>query len=402
MHLLHSTFRLAFLWACHLAIFAAAAPGVSDPVYHERPLTAWLDDLSVGRELDPTKQNLALDAVKQIGTNALPTLLQRLQFVDAGDPAATRLKRAQARLGFEALGAQAKPAIPRLINLIRDETFFRGADTALAAAAALRAVGSDAIPALSNSLYRGAPSERYGAALALSYFPASSSLVAPPLIAALKDNDNRVRARAADSLGAIPGQDEKIIPALIATLSDSSSVVRLAAAGSLREAGSAAKSAIPALAGLAARDPEDTVRFSATQSLLAIGPDDAVAALSPHLNRPQTFATAARALARFGVRAEPVIPALVKAFKLYDLESATAAGLALRAIGPKALTALIQNMADPDPQVKYLTVRTISMFGKEASSAIPSLTQAAKSSDEAVRDAAIATLQQLGVAVPNP
>ena len=401
--------RRQFAWAVRLAcvfgssslLLAGGQLGPPDPVVQARPLSSWLEDLSTDRGRDQAKHDLALEAVREIGTNGLSLLLQRLQFKDPNDLSLTTARRAQARLAFEALGSQATPAIPRLMSLLRDETFVRGADTALVAAAALRAIGSNSIPPLATALARGANAERYGAALALSFFPASAKTVAPLLIEALKDFDTRVRARAAISLGAMPGEDEKVVPALAAALADSSSSVRSAAVASLRECGTAAKSAIPALVTVVIKDAEDANRLAAVQSLLVIGPAEAIARFTALLNQPQTFAPAARALGRFGGRAEPAIPALLRSFKNLDWESVAAANFTLRAIGPRALEALIRNLSDRDPQIQLRTIRAIGLFGAEARAAIPALSEAAKHPDIDVQEAALAALQELG-AVPVP
>ena len=366
-----------------------------DPVVQGKPLSAWLDDLSTDRGRDQAKFDAALGAVREAGTNGLSLLIQRLQFKDAKDPALTIARRAQARLAFEALGPEAKPAIPRLIALLKDETFVRGADTAPNAAAALRAIGPDAVAVLSTTIAKGNTSERYGAALALGAFPSSPETVVPPLIAAMKDFDTRIRTRAATSLGQIPGADDKVIPALTAALTDASSPVRFAAVAALRECGTAAKSAITPLVNVIVKDPEEANRIAAVQSLLAIGPNEAATALTGLLARPQTFAPAARALMRFGFRAEPAIPALIRAFKSPDFENIAAANYALRGIGPKGLAALIQNLADPNAQVQLRTIRAIALFGADATAAIPALTEAAKSSDPDVQEAAMSLLVDL-------
>ena len=391
-----------FLLAGAFTLQAAAPPIANDPVHEGRPLSEWLSDLSNDRDRDQNKQNLALEAVRKIGTNGLPMLLQKLQFKAAGDLRATLASRSQARMAFEALGPQAKPAVPQLIALLKDEVFVSGADTALVAAAALKAIGADSIPALKSAMASRLPADRYGAALALGFFNSNPRDVVPLLITALKDSDRRVRARAATSLGEIPGEENLVIPALTAALSDSAAPVRLEAVGALRQSGTAAKSAIPALVTLTVKDPDDTIRFNAGQTLPVVGPEEAVTALAEHLKKEETFAAAARALGRFGTRADSTIPALLRGFKMFNRECAAAAGFALRAIGPRALRPLSQYLTDADPEIRFMTVRTIGLFGQEAKSLIPALTQATQDSEEAVRDAAIATLHDLATGPQNP
>src|SRR5882724_6653151 len=70
----------------------------------------------------------------------------------------------------------------------------------------------------------------------------------PELIAALKDKDAKVRAKAAESLWSVGGADTtEAIPALVPLLKDKDANVRLNTAGALGQIGPEAKAAIPAL-----------------------------------------------------------------------------------------------------------------------------------------------------------
>src|SRR4051794_29446211 len=103
---------------------------VREPVYHGKPLTFWLGAFSLrpGFSLAVPEEMLSSEeAVRHIGTNAIPTLLQGLR---ANDSALTRKlldlvesqhfikirrtpayqRNAQAAAAFEILGASAKEA----------------------------------------------------------------------------------------------------------------------------------------------------------------------------------------------------------------------------------------------------------------------------------------------------
>src|SRR6266436_172939 len=70
----------------------------------------------------------------------------------------------------------------------------------------------------------------------------------PDLIAALKDKDAKVRAKAAESLWSVGGADTaEAIPALLPLLNDKDISVRLSTAGALGQIGPEAKAAVPAL-----------------------------------------------------------------------------------------------------------------------------------------------------------
>lgn len=119
------------------------------PFYHGRSLKAWLQDFTnplrhasgvplrnLSAEMG-TRMEGAQRAVKAIGTNAIPTLLQYVQAKDSGVthivaapvgprsfvhewfPSA-REKHAMAEAGFTILAKDAQPAQPALIALTRD------------------------------------------------------------------------------------------------------------------------------------------------------------------------------------------------------------------------------------------------------------------------------------------
>jgi hypothetical protein len=136
--------------------------GPHQPTYEGKELSTWLDELAA---LDYTKQwdpqTKPAQAVRAIGTNAIPWLLSELQahgyriewqlnqllakqalitfrFPDVN----TRLRRAT--LGFKALGELGQPAIPDLLKLVESNPGF--------VPAALAAIGPPAVPALRQCL----------------------------------------------------------------------------------------------------------------------------------------------------------------------------------------------------------------------------------------------------------
>src|SRR5438034_2929764 len=144
---------------CVFAGIALFAFRSREPVYQERPLSAWLKDLDYGqpsfrREAVPQAE----EAVRHIGANAVPFLVGMMRCKDSPfrkkmialcskqsfikfpfRPPADTLQWRGA-LGIYSLGPVGKAAIPELINLLTNQhTWIRGR-----AAMALGKIGPDA------------------------------------------------------------------------------------------------------------------------------------------------------------------------------------------------------------------------------------------------------------------
>jgi hypothetical protein len=223
----------------------------SEPHYVGQPLSDWLC-------CEP--RDLEQNAVLQIGTNAIPTLLDILGATDKTvKKVAARLdnKSMQRRVraddfviddfqalavdGFRILGANADPAIPQIVKLLNSQ------ETSFNAAQALAEVGPNGFAVLTNNLASSPMRGSIVAALGQRR-GGDPKIVTKLLINALKDENPGIRANAADFLA---GRDPGIaIPALIETLSDKSPDPRRCAAIALGSYGSAAKSAAPKILSL--------------------------------------------------------------------------------------------------------------------------------------------------------
>ncbi len=164
---LRTILAAVFLIAVGLLVWTAWRSG--EPVYQGKPLTFWIDQyqqhLLARRDTEQeSKRDQARAAIREIGTNALPALLAMVGKKDL--PLKTRLltlirKQSVIRLrlynddyyharssyGFAALGPAAKPAVPALIELLRD----RNPRVRACAAHSLGLIGPEAeaaVPAL--------------------------------------------------------------------------------------------------------------------------------------------------------------------------------------------------------------------------------------------------------------
>ncbi|MBI3850320.1 MAG: HEAT repeat domain-containing protein [Verrucomicrobia bacterium] len=225
-----------------------------EPAYQGIALSTWLEELEGGKE-EPNVR--AAEAVRQIGTNALMPLLKMLRAKDSK----LKLKlnewaqkqsvfefhfnfasdyRQRAVAGFAVLGPVAEPAIPSLIELFKDD------ELAYDAMSVLREIGPTAVPPLVAALANENNVVRAQAATSLADFGFDARHVVPALIRSLKDEDAVVRSRAASSL-ALVGNPATAVPALIKYLEVETNDARFSTLAALAHLGTNAKPAAPLL-----------------------------------------------------------------------------------------------------------------------------------------------------------
>jgi len=229
-----------------LAIFFVACLGVliwqaqrqQEPVYHGKPLSFWLEGYDIGnynhthpKGPSPPTYDEANDAIRQIGTNAIPNLLRMLQQPDSKlkttiigllekqhlikSPFGYASRNFKAYHSFVVLGSRASNAVPRLIEIFdRDHSAF----CQQAVPAILGHIGpaaSQATPTLlwgmthTNGIVRG------NSIFALRQIYPDPKLVLPALIRSLNDPETRVRAQAVCSLGALGEDAQAAVPTLL-------------------------------------------------------------------------------------------------------------------------------------------------------------------------------------------
>jgi HEAT repeat protein len=256
----------------------------NEPSYHGKRLSTWLEIL----RKPPTSaaRGEAEEAVRAIGTDALPTLIQRIR---AGNELSLAEKlnellgkqslvkfhftehdnHGEALSGFEALGPIGRPAVPELTRLI-ETTNCSGV-----AAHALAYVGPEALPVLCRGLTNQDPTIQKACAGALQWADFDVAAAIPSLLIQLKHQNRGVRWVSAYVLGHIAQQPESVIPALIECLTDSDRVVRSEAAWSIGRFG--ASNALPALERLASDLNQDSDTREAAAALKKIKPPPSAA-----------------------------------------------------------------------------------------------------------------------------
>jgi HEAT repeat protein len=235
-----------------LGLLVSRALRQDEPVYLGRTLTTWLDDsLQDGHLEDAFAPSPAQTAVRHIGTNGIPYLLEMIR---AKDSAARRfvigLERRQdlfqPRLlsdqdkhglgvtGFEMLGPLGKPALPDLMQLLGDPD----PQIRMSVVYCLGRIGPearDAVPLLLPFLDGTNQSLAWAATEALGAIHAEPASVVPLLIRNLDTNISlRYRAMTMVSLGAFGAQAQAAVPAIVPFLRDRQAGNREAATNALR------------------------------------------------------------------------------------------------------------------------------------------------------------------------
>jgi HEAT repeat protein len=252
-----------------LAIFLVAVLGVitwlvfqpGEPVYEGKPLSVWLEGYDATKPKGAEWEK-ADEAVRHIGTAAIPTLLRMLKAND-NDPRRKLIVWAEKHhltkprkhildfnLNFQAgncfyvLGPVAKGAVPELIRIYNQHiSDWSQSETALA----LGMIG-----------------------------PASADAV-PSLILNVASTNAMTRAQTIFALGAIHAKPELVVPLLTKNLADPDVQSRRSAVNALMMFRGEAKSAVPVIIGLL-QDPDRFVRTSARFALRAIDPEAAAKA----------------------------------------------------------------------------------------------------------------------------
>jgi HEAT repeat protein len=252
-----------------LSLLTVSSVQASEPSYNGRPLSEWLLVLEEGHTMsgEPVEAPTAEEAIRQIGTNGIPTLIDLLGVYDkwSANKVLSKLHnkdltawfkyeenifssceniRKLGLRGFSILGTNAECAVPQITKMLAysDE-----------APRALLAVGPKGFSALTNAMNDPNLSVRDGLIRALGKGGGGDpEVIKQLLVNALKDPDTLVRLHAAELL---EGKEPDLtIPALVPLLSDNA--YRWRAANLLAAYGPAAKSAAPNIFSIFTNQPD--------------------------------------------------------------------------------------------------------------------------------------------------
>jgi hypothetical protein len=134
-------------------------PPSDEPVYQGKPLSSWVRGYWTGHMTE------ADEAVRQAGTNAIPTLLRMLRAKDSAlkvklitlaqrqhiieiEYTAAGIRNYTALNGFRALGDEAQSAAPALIEILNDNISRESQVCTIAALLSIGPSGKEAVPSL--------------------------------------------------------------------------------------------------------------------------------------------------------------------------------------------------------------------------------------------------------------
>lgn len=234
-----------------------------EPEYAGRTLTQWLERAENNWTNIKVTDECA-DAVRQIGTNGLPLLLQMLAAPEEPwrpevNALARRIgidnplvrepwqKKSLAWQGFAILGPQAQSALPELLAILsrcrtRDERAI-----IIGSIVEIGPPAEAAIPALVKVGQSGGQDDRRSVCIALGMIARQPEIAMPFLTDQLKDTNNLSRSLAADALVKFTTNDTIATLELIKLLDAPHARVRAAATNALRliEPAAATKAGIP-------------------------------------------------------------------------------------------------------------------------------------------------------------
>ena len=213
-----------------------------EPSYGGKPLTRWLESHVPNSSANPPFNSpgwkKADEALRHIGTNAIPTLLRMvrakdppkviLKLIDAAQQrglAKQRYRRAsqrneEAEYAFEVLGTNAVGAVPELIAIYQADV---SPSSQRCAALALGHIGrpaAAAIPVLLNNFTHTNGDVRFYAVSALNHIGGEPSVVVPALKGVLRDPKLEVRWNASGALSKFGRRAQSAVPELLEAIND--------------------------------------------------------------------------------------------------------------------------------------------------------------------------------------
>ncbi len=402
----------------------------------------------------PAWRDKVMEPLVQIGTPAVPGLIQRLLpekeldvrqrtalilgriGPDAGDAipalieASVDRDRSMRKAAAEALnkidctwptGSHAQPAVPQLVEKLRSRS---SDEVRNAAKVTLSQIGPLAVPELIQAVGNQEDNNLQSlAAETLGRIGEEAASAVSALTQALSSDQIHVRRGAAEALGQIGPAAEPVVPALLQALDDKNLAVRGSAAKSLARIGPAVDVAAPAVLQLLA-DGSEEVRRDTIKALAEMGPASVPLLIElleardihhilrgrlkefeqnfknymrwlQHYNSDKGQQLSRDAIVNFDWHRRELLEEFTPEFTATVHEAAVRV---LREIGPPAHTAiptLMKTLTYQDSGIRQTAAQALGQIGPQAIAAIPSLIKALLDSNGPVREAAGEALHEI-------
>jgi HEAT repeats len=218
-----------------------------EPVYQGKTLSLWLDDYynssysSGTRRYDPAAVKAAEEAVRQIGTNGIPTLLRMIKAQNPSPvmrkvlgfarnrrleeklyPRSAFQRHLEASFAFRILRTNAACAVPELIRICKEPRYPTSQASAADALGDVGPAAKAAIPLLLRHFTHTNAEVRIFAVSAVHRIGGDPSIVVPAMKRMLKDPEGAVRSSAVAALERV----RSAIPELLEVLHDQDPEVR--------------------------------------------------------------------------------------------------------------------------------------------------------------------------------
>ena len=274
-----------------------------------------------------------------------------------------------------------------------------------AAADALAASGTAAVPQLAQALESDSAPTRAAAAYALNKIGPGAAAATPTLLNALKDNDEIVRALATNTLAQVGLDQNVLINILTAAIQSESGLVKDVAAEALVKTGG---DAIPALGKVLKNKSADRLARRTAATLIGdIGQTSELGGAALQSVIPILAETlsdgdsdvrkaAAGALGDFGPLADVAIPELSRVLLGKNSGVSQTAARSLMKIGRQSVPGLTAALNSDDPLTRLYAADAIWTLTKDSSLILPTLVSVLSEGDVETRELAALGLTYLG------
>ncbi len=239
-----------------------------EPVYQGKPLSSWVDKVGQIERYNGAPED-AVAAIRAIGSNAVPFLLEWMPHPGAEQPVEGFPDWSDLDIAWWALGAEGKSAIPALARIInRPQQTMDDYSVWTESAKAISYLGPDAIvPMLMAATNMQGRHELWELLHNFGNLGTNGEPAVPALIHWANDSDYWVRDGVVSALGGIGKRPDLAVPVLTNALQhDSNSMVRRDAAEALGNFANDSEAVLPELTR-ALKDPDWQARGGALSGL---------------------------------------------------------------------------------------------------------------------------------------